>query len=111
MGDVGLDLQQYTNVKCIDASLIPQPAGHRKVENLEGWVFKVFALYVTSFTKVLMMDADNIPLVDPQQLMVEVPWQHAGNLFWPDYFKEDSGGPALNPEGTLHLLTIPRRAH
>ncbi len=47
-----------------------------------------------------MLDADNLPLIDPQQLMLEVPWEHAGNLFWPDYFKQASGGPALNPEGT-----------
>ena len=78
---------------------MPQPAGHRKVEALTGYVLKVFALYVSSFAKVLMMDADNLPLIDPQQLMIEVPWQHAGNLFWPDYFKQASGGPVLNPEG------------
>ena len=93
-------MQGHKDVRCIDATSVPQPAGHHKVDALTGYVLKVFALYVSSFPKVLMMDADNLPLIDPQQLMIEVPWQHAGNLFWPDYFRSAEGGPALNPEGT-----------
>ncbi|WIA35119.1 hypothetical protein OEZ86_003600 [Tetradesmus obliquus] len=57
------------------------------VSNITGFATKVHALaYVTSFQQVLMLDADSLPLLNPEQLFHSEPFAAAGNLFWPDFW-------------------------
>lgn len=55
---------------------LPQPKG--------GWELKAFALRHCSFAEVMLLDADNCPVVDPTPLFNAVDFQQAGALFWPD---------------------------
>ena len=89
--------QGYPGVRCTDASLFSQPLLHRNV-SISGYGFKVFALYMSSFDKVLLLDSDNVPLLEPAQLLAEHSFQRLGNLFWRDYFQR-SGWNVPPPEG------------
>ncbi|KAK9821051.1 hypothetical protein WJX74_006283 [Apatococcus lobatus] len=89
-------IEGYPGVRCTDASLFSPPVLHRNI-SISGYGFKVFALYMSSFEKVLMLDSDNLPLVEPGQLLAEQSFQKLGNLFWRDYFQR-SGWNVPPPE-------------
>ncbi len=73
-------------MSCIDAQTVAYPEHHRS-SNLKGFALKAFALaFVTTFRQVLLLDADNMPLVDPGPLFSDPSFKAAGNLFWPDYW-------------------------
>ncbi|KAK9814404.1 hypothetical protein WJX72_005381 [[Myrmecia] bisecta] len=99
---------EFTNIRFVDASLVPIPSHHRQTK-LESYVIKVHALYITSFDEVLMLDSDNMPLADPSSLFDTPAYQAFGNLHWPD-FANDIGKP-LDPNIFRLLgLRIPWRA-
>ncbi|KAI8471210.1 MAG: mannosyltransferase putative-domain-containing protein [Monoraphidium minutum] len=61
----------------------PLPGG------LRGFAAKVHALcFVTSFERVLLLDADNTALQDPTQLFSDPTFERHGNLFWPDFWTD-----------------------
>jgi hypothetical protein len=60
---------------------------------LNGWELKPYALLHSSFEDVLLLDADNVPVVNPQFLFETPEFQSRGAIFWPDYA---NGG---NPKG------------
>ena len=49
-----------------------------------GWELKPFALAHSRFAEVLLLDADNIPLVDPAFLFDDQRYASHGALFWHD---------------------------
>lgn len=49
-----------------------------------GWWLKSFALAHCGFAEVLLLDADNVPAVDPSYLFHDTAYQRAGAMFWPD---------------------------
>jgi hypothetical protein len=49
-----------------------------------GWPLKPFAILHSRFREVLLLDADNVPAVDPEQLFDAPPYRQTGALFWPD---------------------------
>ena len=49
-----------------------------------GWELKPFALLHCRFAEVLLLDADNIPLIDPVMLFDEPRYASYGALVWPD---------------------------
>jgi glycosyltransferase involved in cell wall biosynthesis len=49
-----------------------------------GWPLKPFALLHSRFREVLLLDADNVPAVNPEQLFDTPPYRQTGALFWPD---------------------------
>ncbi|KAK9833485.1 hypothetical protein WJX84_008284 [Apatococcus fuscideae] len=78
--------KRFKGVTCINAQEVPYPEHHRTSER-KGFALKAFALaYATTFRKVLLLDADNMPLVDPGPLFLDPAFRDAGNLFWPDYW-------------------------
>ncbi len=54
------------------------------VASYGGFQIKPFALLHTRFDEVLLLDADNLPLRDPEPLFDSAPYREAGALFWPD---------------------------
>lgn len=48
-----------------------------------GWQLKAEALAATTLDEVLLLDADNLPLVDPAALFEIVEYRETGALFWP----------------------------
>jgi hypothetical protein len=67
------------------------------VRHLAGLELKACALVHCSFSEVLLLDADNLPVRDPTVLFESEPYRTHGAIFWPDY---GPSRPAL-PTGAL----------
>jgi len=57
------------------------------------WVLKPFAVAHSRFREVLLLDADNVPVQNPEFLFESAPYRKTGAVFWPDYGR-------LGPERT-----------
>jgi hypothetical protein len=55
------------------------------VRLLQGWALKPYAILYSRFREVLFLDADNVPVVDPEFLFHTPQYREAGAIFWPDY--------------------------
>jgi hypothetical protein len=68
-------------VRCVDA-------GHVQLRHparfLKGWPLKPYAMLHSGFREVLLLDADNIPVVDPTYLFDQLQYLRHGAVFWPD---------------------------
>ncbi len=68
-------------------------AGHLRkefpVRLLGGWQLKPYALLHSSFREVLLLDADNFPVVNPEALFTTPQYRETGALFWPDRGREE----------------------
>lgn len=51
---------------------------------LGGFELKSLALLKCSFRKVVLLDADNVPLIDPGVLFEDAAFRDTGAIFWPD---------------------------
>jgi len=51
---------------------------------VDGWQLKPYALIMSGFREVLMLDADNVPVVDPSFLFDSPEFAATGAIFWPD---------------------------
>ena len=67
-------------VKCIDALIIRQ---RYPVRDLTGWGLKPYAILHSSFKEVLFLDADNLPVVNPEYLFETPEFSNCGAIFWP----------------------------
>lgn len=71
------------NAKCVFFSdVIPKKL--IKQIPIKGYQFKIIALLISSFKKVLFLDADNLPLVNPDQLFEQPVFLETGLVIWPD---------------------------
>jgi len=77
-------------VECVDASRVRQKHPVRK---LGGWELKPYAILHCPFEEVLLLDADNVPVVNPEHLFQTPKYQATGAVFWPDYGREPKAQP------------------
>lgn len=78
------------NVTFRDATSPEIDMGPVKPTKLRGWEIKSYALLLTSFDEILLLDADCGVLVDPTFLFSDPAFERYGNVFWPDYwFREN----------------------
>jgi hypothetical protein len=70
------------DVQCIDASRVRRQFPARI---LHGWELKPYAILHSPFREVMLLDADNVPVVDPEYLFDASQFQLSGAIFWPDY--------------------------
>lgn len=75
-------LESIDGVKCIDATLLESKY---PIRIHGGWESKVYSIINSSFEEVLMLDADNTCLVNPEFLFKVEPYQKTGAILWPDY--------------------------
>jgi len=75
-------LLEPLNVQCIDALEVRKTSPSRR---LGGWELKPYAILHTGFREVLLLDADNVPVVNPEFLFESKPYKNRGAIFWPDY--------------------------
>lgn len=69
-------------VTCIDArSLTPLYPARR----LNGWELKCYAILHSQFAEVLLLDADNVPVLDPTYLFDTPEYREKGAVLWPDF--------------------------
>ena len=95
-----LALMEPLGVRCVDAMVW---SAERPLRRVGGFQLKAYALLHCSFEEVLLLDADNVPVVDPQFLCETREYQNSGAVFWPDYGK-------LGADRSIWQLTgIPHR--
>jgi hypothetical protein len=75
-------LFQRLDARTVDAAHLRRSHPARQ---LAGFELKAYALVHTEFRRVLLLDADNVPVVDPTFLFDSQPFQAHGAIFWPDY--------------------------
>jgi|GEM_PF-400602 len=74
-------------VECVNAETL----GQMSTKALGGWELKPFSILHTRFSEVLALDADNVPVVNPEYLFDAPEYRSTGALFWPDYGRLDAG--------------------
>lgn len=66
----------------IDASRHAQD--HKTKVPAGGWQLKAYAMRYCGFAEAMLLDADNVPVVDPHYLFCDRRYERAGAGFWPD---------------------------
>jgi hypothetical protein len=69
------------DVDLVDAFAVRRRSPMRR---LSGWECKVFAVRHSPYLHVLLLDADNMALADPEFLFSLPEYQETGAVFWPD---------------------------
>lgn len=69
-------------ITCVDALEV---AGKFPARKLGGWELKAFSICYSGFREVLLLDADNVPVVNPEYLFDAAPYRETGAIFWPDF--------------------------
>jgi len=71
-------------VECVDALKVVRKHPARR---LGGWELKPYAIIHSSFQEVLLLDADNVPVANPESLFATPQYRATGAIFWPDFKK------------------------
>lgn len=56
------------------------------VRKLGGWELKPYSIILSKFREVLALDADNVPVLNPEYLFDTPEFAKTGAIFWPDYW-------------------------
>jgi hypothetical protein len=83
------------DVRCVDGLEVRQ---RHPVRTLHGWELKAYALLHCAFAEALLLDADNVPVVDPTFLFDEPEYLRTGAVFWPDFGR-------LGPDRSIWEIT------
>ncbi|KAL8922732.1 MAG: hypothetical protein Q9208_005045 [Pyrenodesmia sp. 3 TL-2023] len=59
-----------------------------------GYQLKISAILFSSFEQILFLDADNVPVVNPDVIFTSTSFTDTGVVMWPDYWKH-TGAPYL----------------
>lgn len=93
-------LLEPLGVRTVDATVVRRTHPARR---LDGWPLKPYAIMHSGFREVLMLDADNVPIVDPTFLFETPDFHRRGAIFWPDYQR-------LSPHRSIWRMTgVPYR--
>lgn len=79
-------------VSCVNSTTLVQTLAHPP-RILRGWELKAFALLHCPFEQVLLLDADSMPVVNPEFLFSSPQFEATGALFWPDFWKFTPDNP------------------
>ena len=82
MSDRMKQLVEPMGVTCVDAFKLRE---QHPVRILKGWGIKPYALLHSRFRDILLLDADNVPVVDPTFLFSTPEYKALGAIFWPDF--------------------------
>lgn len=52
---------------------------------IQGWPLKAYALFYSRFENTLLLDADNVPVRNPEYLFRCRQFRRTGAVFWPDF--------------------------
>jgi alpha 1,2-mannosyltransferase len=60
---------------------------HEENFEMKGYMLKPLAIKLSSFKEVLYLDADNVPVKDPEFLFQATEYKGFGAVFWPDFWQ------------------------
>ncbi len=78
-------------VECIDGLEIRR---RHPVRMLSGWELKPYSILHSPFREVLLLDADNLPVANPEFLFETPEFAETGAIFWPDRGRMTAENPA-----------------
>ena len=99
-------LLESLGTKCIDAYQI---ARTHPVRRLDSWELKPYAILNSSFAEVLYLDADNLPVQNPEFLFDLWDYKTAGALFWPDRYQGPGTGHEWMKREAWNICEVPYR--
>lgn len=82
MDDEMRSLVRPFDVDCVDAKKVQRK---HPVRLLAGWGLKPYAILHSTFREVLLLDADNVPVANPEYLFGSSQFEKTGAIFWPDF--------------------------
>ncbi len=83
-------LVEPLGVRCVDGLEVRKSHPARR---LGGWELKPYAILHSRFEEVIFLDADNVPLIDPELLFETEEYRRHGAIFWPDFAPLDRRNP------------------
>lgn len=84
------ELVEQLDVSMVDAYEVRQRHSH---PCLNGYELKPYALLHSRFRELLLLDADNVPIVNPEFLFETGEYRDTGAVFWPDYGRMEPARP------------------
>ncbi len=78
------------HVACVDGLSI---TSNMPLDTIDGWRLKALALAWSSFSKVLLLDADQVPTRDPAEVFDWPDFIRTGAVLWPDVLDIDHENP------------------
>jgi len=81
------DLIAPLGVVCVDAHRLQE---EKPARVLNGWELKAYAIKYSKFREVLLLDADNTVVKNPEFLFETPEFLETGAIFWPDYQRLDA---------------------
>ncbi len=81
MGPPMRALLEARGIEVVDAHIVRR---RHPAAALGGWELKPYAIIHSRFREVLLLDADNVPVVDPAFLFETPQFRETGAIFWPD---------------------------
>lgn len=82
-------LVAHLDVECVDALEVRK---EHPARILKGWELKPYSIINCPFREVILIDADNLPLRDPEFLFGTEEYARTGAIFWPDFSHYDRIG-------------------
>jgi hypothetical protein len=73
-----------------------------------GWKLKPLAVAHSDFAEVLLLDADNFPLKNPEKLFDTRAFRNSTAIFWPDFYSFGDEAWAIKP-WAWDTLRLPKR--
>lgn len=99
MNDEMRSLIEPYGVTCVNALRVRED---RPARILNGWELKPYSLVNSRFSEVILLDADNVPLVDPAFLFEEPQYRDYGAVFWPDRWRLRASEKIWSLTGVAH---------
>jgi hypothetical protein len=99
-------LMEEVNVVCVDAY---ERAREDPMRRLDSWEMKPFAIAYSRFEEVLYLDADNVPIQNPEFLFSRPEYLETGALFWPDRYTGPGSGREWLTRQAWEICRVPYR--
>ena len=90
MGPPMRALLEELDVDVVDALAV---AARHPMRRLGGWELKPYAIVHAPYREVMLIDADNVPAIDPTPLFDWPEFADTGALFWPDVVRLKRDNP------------------
>jgi len=87
-------------VECVDSYEVRKKFPARR---LFGWELNPYSIIHSKFREVIFLDADNVPLIDPEILFDTPEYKQTGAIFWPDF------GRLAKSRGIWRMCDVPYR--
>ena len=78
-------------VECVDAE---RQQRHHPARFPHTWALKPYALLHSPFKELLLLDADNVPVANPESLFETPQFRRTGAVLWPDFGRLERGRAA-----------------